>query len=84
MAGEFATKYSDYLKSENIPVEYAVDAYLKMCNDMIKSQIYFMRTGKYPIEKAEQAFKLVYNKDKEMKPFMIGLAISQYLWSSYY
>jgi len=84
LAEEFATKYSDYLKSENIPIEYVVDAYLKMCNDMIKSQIYFMRTGKYPIESAEQAFKLVYNKDEEMKPFMIGLAISQFLWESHY
>lgn len=84
LAEEFATKYSDYLKSENIPIEYVVDAYLKMCNDMIKSQIYFMRTGKYPIENAEQAFKLVYNKDEEMKPFMIGLAISQFLWESHY
>ena len=84
LAEEFATKYSDYLKSENIPIEYVVDAYLKMCNDMIKSQIYFMRTSKYPIENAEQAFKLVYNKDEEMKPFMIGLAISQFLWESHY
>jgi len=84
LAEEFATKYSDYLKSENIPIGYVVDAYLKMCNDMIKSQIYFMRTGKYPIENAEQAFKLVYNKDEEMKPFMIGLAISQFLWESHY
>jgi len=84
LAEEFATKYSDYLKSENIPVEDAVDAYLKMCNDMIKSQIYFMKTGKYPIENAEQAFKLVYNKDEEMKSYMIGLAISQFLWFSHY
>jgi len=84
LAEEFATKYSDYLKSENIPVEDAVDAYLKMCNDMIKSQIYFMKTGKYPIENAEQAFKLVYNKDEEMKSYMIGLAISQFIWSSHY
>lgn len=84
LAEEFTTKYSDYLKSENIPVEDAVDAYLKMCNDMIKSQIYFMRTGKYSIEKAEQAFELVYNKDEEMKSYMIGLAISQFLWESHY
>ena len=84
LAEEFTIKYLGYLKSENIPLEYVVDAYLKMCNDMIKSQIYFMRTDKYPIENAEQAFKSVYNKDEEMKPFMIGLAISQFLWSSHY
>jgi len=53
LAEEFATKYSDYLKSKNIPIEDAIGAYLKMCNDMIRSRIFFMRTGKYPIENAE-------------------------------
>lgn len=51
LAERFAYDYSSYLKSQKIPIEYAVDAYLKMCNDMLKSQIYFMKTGKYPYAK---------------------------------
>ena len=39
-AEKFAKEYSSYLESQNIPIEYAVDAYLKMCNDTLKSQIF--------------------------------------------
>ncbi len=83
-AEKFANDYSSYLESHNISLEYAVDAYLEMCNDMLKSQIFFMRTGKYPMENAEQAFEIVYNEEKRMESYMIGLAISQFLWSSHY
>ena len=43
-AEEFSVNYMNYLQSEQIPVEYAVDAYLKMCSSMLKSQISFMKT----------------------------------------
>jgi 2-polyprenyl-3-methyl-5-hydroxy-6-metoxy-1,4-benzoquinol methylase len=83
-AENFAQEYSSYLKSQGMSIEYAVDAYLKMCKDMIKSQISFMKTGKYPMLDAEKAFEQVYNDRNEMTSFMIGLGISQYLWSSHY
>ena len=37
----FATDYFSYLNSQKIPVEYAVNAYLKMCNNMLKCQVFF-------------------------------------------
>ncbi len=80
----FVKEYSSYLESQNIPFEYAVDAYLKMCKDMIKSQIFFMKTGKYPMESAEQAYEQIYNDEKEMTSYMIGLALSQFLWSTHF
>jgi len=80
----FAQEYSSYLESQGIPLVFAVDAYLKMVKDMLKSQIYFMKTGKYPMESAEQAFVQIYNNENEMTSFMIGLAISQFLWSTHY
>lgn len=54
-----------------------------MCNDMFKSQIYFMKKGKHPIESTEQAFKLIYN-NKRMKSFMIDLALSLFFWFSHF
>jgi len=47
-----------------------------MCGDTFKSQIYFIKTGKYPIESAEHVYANVYGNLKEMKSYMIGLAIS--------
>jgi len=83
-ADKFIFDYSGYLEAQGLSFEYAVDAYLKMCKDMVKSQIHFMKTDKYPMENQDQAFEEVYNSKKEMQSYMIGLALSQYLWSTHY
>ena len=82
-AEEFSIEYSNYLKEQGIPLSYAINAYLKMCNDMVNSQISFMKTGKYPREKASEAYSDVYNNEEEMKSYMIGLAMSQFLWPTH-
>ena len=63
-AEEFTKQYNNYLDSQNIPVEYAVNAYLKMCNDMMRCQVSFMRSGKYPVEFSKETFGNVYNELK--------------------
>lgn len=83
-ASMFISQYTGYLVSQDISFDYAIDAYLKMCKDMVKSQIYFMKTDKYPMENQDQAFEEVYNSKKEMQSYMVGLALSQYLWSTHY
>ena len=83
-ADQFISDYSRYLNSQGLSFHFAIDAYLKMCKDMVKSQVYFIKTGKYPVNNQNQAFQEVYNSKKEMQSFMIGLALSQYLWSSHY
>ena len=83
-ANKFVAEYSGYLSSQNIPMEYAVDSYIKMCNDMVKSQIFFLKTGKYPMEDADLVYETVYSNENEMKPLMIALALSQFLWSTHY
>ncbi len=83
-AEKFSLDYLSYLESQNILLEYAVDAYLKMCGNMLKSQIYFMKTDKYPVEQAVEVFENVYDNEKVMKSFMIGLALSQFLWPTHY
>jgi len=83
-AEEFAANYLNYLSNENISLEYVVDAYLKMCSDMLKSQIKFMKTDCYPVELSKDAFETVYSNETEMKSYMIGLALSQFLWESHF
>ena len=80
----FLSEYIQYLSKNELTIEYGIDAYLKMISDMFKSQVKFMRTGKYPVESSEDAFNEVYNNEKEMLSYMIGLALSQYLWSTHY
>jgi SAM-dependent methyltransferase len=83
-AEDFSSQYASYLKSQNIPISSAVDCYIKMCSDMVNSQLTFMRTGKYPRGDADEAYQDIYDNENEMKSYMIGLALSQFLWPTHY
>jgi len=83
-AEEFSLKFLKYLKAEKISLKYAVDCYLKMCFDMLESQKYFLKYKKYPIKEAKTAYKNVYNNIKEMKSYVFGIALSQFLWPTHY
>jgi len=83
-AEEFAIKYIGYLNHQEIPLDYVVDSYLKMCQDMMNCQIEFMKTGKYTIDKHSETYEEVYSNPKRMKQYMLGLAISQFLWPTHY
>ncbi len=83
-AEAFARLYCGYLERQEIPLEYAVEAYLEMCRNMMKCQIEFMKTGCYMISGHVQACDEVYGNQTRMQSYMIGLAISQFLWRTHY
>jgi len=85
-AEDFSKEYIRYLESQDIDIEYAVEAYQKLCSDMMKCQIFFMKTGKYSMisSDADEANKNIYENEAVMKLYMIGLALSQFLWSTHY
>jgi SAM-dependent methyltransferase len=83
-ADEFAFRYGDFLAKRGISMDYAVDAYLKMCRDMLRCQVEYLRTGSYPQVTAEQAKAAVYESETEMLSYMVGLGISQFLWPTHY
>ena len=80
----FLELYIGYLENNQLTIEYGIDAYLKMISDMLRCQVKFMKTGQYPISKTQEAFDNVYSNKTKMLSYMIGLALSQYLWSSHY
>ena len=51
---------------------------------MMVSQLYFYKHKKYPLNEQSDAFKKVYDNVDEMKAYMIGVAISQFLWPTHY
>lgn len=83
-AEAFAVKYNIYLQHYGIPLDYAVDAYLEMNKNMMLSQIEFMKTGHYPVKLQTEAYAHVYSNEKAMRSYMIGLAISQFLWATHF
>jgi len=52
----FLELYIGYLENNQLTIEYGIDAYLKMISDMFRCQVKFMKTGKYPISKTQEAF----------------------------
>ena len=80
----FLTDYICYLNKNNMTIDYGINSYLEMVDDMFRCQIKFMRTGKYPTTNASDAMSDVYSDEKKMLSYMIGLALSQYLWSTHY
>ena len=81
---KFLSEYIDYLNNNSMTIEYCIDSYLDMVSDMFKSQIKFMRTGEYPILDTTRAVNDVYNNETKMLSYMVGLALSQYLWNTHY
>lgn len=83
-AEKFLIGYIGYLKKNGLDQEDAIKAYLQMCDSMMRSQVSFMRSGVYPIGSSDEAYDNVYSNEQAMKSYMIGLAISQFLWSTHY
>jgi SAM-dependent methyltransferase len=83
-ADEFVARYQHFLDRKGISIEYALNAYLNMCSNMLRCQVGFMRTGRYPVDSAEAAKQAVYESEVEMLSYMVGLGISQFLWPTHY
>lgn len=84
LADGFARDFLSYLQAENKSLEYAVDAYLKMCRDVMAEQMKFMKTGRYSCRSFAEARENVYNNEEAMKSYMYGLLLSQFLWKNHY
>jgi SAM-dependent methyltransferase len=82
-ADQFAHRYGAYLHSQGLSLDDAVDAYLKLCADMMRCQVAFMRSGRYPTADAASAAQQTYLQPAQMLPYMIGLAMSQFLWETH-
>lgn len=84
LANRFILSFKKFLHSEALDVEYLVTAYLKLCQNMLKEQTRFLRSGKYSVASSEEAYKNIYLNKDEMMSYMCGLALSQFLWRNHY
>jgi len=83
-AENFSINFKNFLKSEKIELIVATKAYLKMCADMMISHLYFYKHNKYPLSEQKDAFEKVYDNVDEMKSYVYGIAISQFLWPTHF
>src|SRR4051812_37154576 len=80
----FLKVYLPYLKAENFTLQKLIDSYLSMVDQFTYCRIQFLRTGKYPTENQEKAIEDVYGNQQSMEIYMLGLALSYFLWQHHY
>lgn len=83
-ANTFAEQLERYLSDSGMSIDYAVNAYLKTCQDTLVEQTKFLRSGVYSCSSADKAFTDVYSNELEMRSYMVGVALSQFLWENHY
>jgi 2-polyprenyl-3-methyl-5-hydroxy-6-metoxy-1,4-benzoquinol methylase len=80
----FCGRYGALLEARGLSMAFAVDAYVAMCSGMLRGQIDFMRSGKYPVITSADANRAVYASEQDMLPYMVSLAMSQFLWPTHH
>lgn len=80
----FLNNYSEFMAKNDISFEDLGDSYLRMVDEMCTARLEFTRTGKYPMQTQEEAIKDVYDNQKVMTGFMLGLGLSQFLWRQHF
>jgi len=80
---EFLTSYAGYMSASGITIYDLADSYLGMVSEMCTARLEFTRTGKYPMPTQDEAKNGVYDNQKVMTSFMLGLGLSQFLWSQH-
>ena len=83
----FAERFARMLRARLLAttpeLREGVNAYQRMCNDFIKEQIYFRRTGHYR-HSCEAHTRNIYKSDETMTYYMKGLLISFLFWKQHY
>src|SRR5262245_23411156 len=80
----FLRMYEPYLRAHSMTLIELADAYVNICNDMTCARIKFGKTGMYPTHDQNAAIETVYADTEVMTRYMLGLALSQFLWQHHY
>lgn len=80
----FARTYSAWMSSKGWEASEMATAYNRMCAEFVSEQMKFLRTGRYSCKNLEEAQRMVYQDGERMRTYMLGLALSQFLWPNHY
>jgi 2-polyprenyl-3-methyl-5-hydroxy-6-metoxy-1,4-benzoquinol methylase len=81
---DFLEDYQEYMRISGIEITELCEAYITLLSQMMHARIHFMRTGEYPHDSQESTIDDIYSNDVFMKRYMLGLAVSQFLWEHHY
>lgn len=70
-----------YADKVGLGIDDLVKSYLSICNDTRKEQLYFAKKGEYRLSDVLDAQAQVYEDPNVMRPYMLGLAVTQIFWA---
>lgn len=83
-ASDFFNQYQRYLSGIGLNLDYGIDCYLHMIEDMLQERLKFIREGKYSNSSFEDVEKRIYGNSQIMTYHMHGLVLAQFLWFDQY
>lgn len=83
-ADVFFEQYQRYLNENGMDLDFGIDCYLHMIEDMLQERLRFIREGKYTNTSFEEVEKRVYGNSQIMTYHMHGLVLAQFLWFDQY
>jgi 2-polyprenyl-3-methyl-5-hydroxy-6-metoxy-1,4-benzoquinol methylase len=77
-------RYLSLLKPEGGDLNFVIDCYLKMLDDIVAERVEFLRTGRYSSSSFDEVNMRVYGNPGVMAYYMHGLFLSQFLWHQHH
>ena len=81
--GEFDHYLGFWLSTGEADIEDIASSYNKIVQSMIVEQAFFRRHKRYRFARYEDVAESVYGSEDYMRPYMMGLAVSTYLWPNH-
>jgi 2-polyprenyl-3-methyl-5-hydroxy-6-metoxy-1,4-benzoquinol methylase len=83
-AAYYFNKYDNYLNKQGKSLEYGVDCFVRLMNDMLFLRTEFLQSGKYINTSFDEVNRAVYSNPFVMEYHMQGLLLAQFLWPDQY
>jgi 2-polyprenyl-3-methyl-5-hydroxy-6-metoxy-1,4-benzoquinol methylase len=80
----FDEQYVSYLARRGVDAEMLAKSYLTLCENMLREQIQFKKTGHYSSSSLEETNQAIYSQADRMSALLYGLGASQFLWPNHY
>jgi 2-polyprenyl-3-methyl-5-hydroxy-6-metoxy-1,4-benzoquinol methylase len=72
-----------WLSEASATIQTVGDSYNKIVQSMIAEQAFFRRHNRYRFSRYDEVRSTVYGSEEYMRPYMMGLGVSTYLWPNH-
>lgn len=76
-------KYLECFSLLDMNLEQLTNSYVTIVDDTFREEMYFRKAGTYRFKTFEEAQSAVYDNESYMQRYMIGLALTAFLWENH-